>query len=372
MKKNSPVNDDEIDLGKIILDLWEGKWKIITSTLIAFTIGLGFVFLTPQPSYQAITEIRPITSIDSRKYNQLNSFDFFKVTRQNLLNLYIEQVEYKSIFIDVIKDLEIYKKSDFETEEDYDNAILRLASRIEILFPNDNRENEDIIKYHQILFSHTDQELWKNILTEFHKINQEFVRQELIDRFNQQILIARSKNKFDIEDIEKNINAQKIVYNLKIQNRLAVLEEQAQLARTLGIKKNTFEAQNFDSKNFTITNIDTNAPFYLRGYDSIEKEISLIKSRKEEKNYIIELVELERKKYLLNENKNLERIEELFLNTPVQQKENFVAVNLNIAETKFEYDNNQKYTKLILAIFLGLFVGCFYVLLSNALRNRKK
>jgi len=385
--------NDEIDLGKIILDLWEGKWKIITSTLIAFTIGLALTFPTSQPSYQAITEIRPITSIDSRKYNQLNSFDFLKVTPtsndsrkynqlnsfdflkvtpQNLLNLYIEQVEYKSIFIDAIKDLEIYKKSDFETEEDYDNAILRLASRIEILFPNDNEKNEDIIKYHQILFSHTDQELWKNILTEFHKINQEFVRQELIERFNQQILIARSKNKFDLEDIEKNINAQKIVYNLKTQNRLAFLEEQAQLARTLGIKRNTFETQNFASKNFTITNIDTKAPFYLRGYDSIEKEISLIKSRKEEKNYINELVELEQKKYLLNEDKNFERIKKLFLNTPITQKENFVAVNLNIIGTKFEYDNNQKYTKLILAIFLGLFVGCFYVLLSNALRNRKK
>jgi len=153
--------NDEIDLGKIILDLWEGKWKIITSTLIAFTIGLALTFPTSQPSYQAITEIRPITSIDSRKYNQLNSFDFLKVTPtsndsrkynqlnsfdflkvtpQNLLNLYIEQVEYKSIFIDAIKDLEIYKKSDFETEEDYDNAILRLASRIEILFPNDNEK----------------------------------------------------------------------------------------------------------------------------------------------------------------------------------------------------------------------------------------
>ena len=383
MKKNSPLYDDEIDLGKIILDLWEGKWKIITSTIIAFIISLGFVFFKPQPSYRAITEIEPISSIDARKYdslnsfekyNSLNSFDFFKITPQTLLNLYIEQVESKSLFIDVIKDLEIYKKSDYDTEEDYDNAILTLVSEIEVLFPNDNdnRKNEDNRKYHQILFSHTDQELWKNILTEFHKINQEFLREEFIDSFNQKILLERSKNKFDLEDIEKNINAQKILYNLKIQNRLAFLEEQAQLARTLGIKKNTFETQNFDSKNFTITNIDTNSPFYLRGYESIEKEIALIKSRKEEKNYINELVELEQKKYLLNEDKNLERIEKLFLNTPVTQKENFVAANLNIAETKFKYDNIQNYTILIVAIFLGLFVGSFYVLISNALKNRKK
>lgn len=364
--------DDEIDLGKIILDLWEGKWKIITSTLIAFTIGLGFLFTKPQPSYQAITEIKPLNSIQVRKYNSLNSFEFFQITPQNLVNLYVEQVEFKLIFLDVIKDLDIYKKSDYDTEEDYDNEILKLVSKIEILFPNDNKKNKDINKYHQILFSHTDQKLWKNILTEFDKINHELIRSELIERFNQKTLIEKLKIKFELEDIEKNIKAQKIIYNLKTQNRLAFLEEQAQLARTLNIKTNTFESQNFDSKNLTITNIDTKSSFYLRGYEAIEKEIALIKSRKEEKNYINELVELEQKKYLLNEDKNLERIKEIFLNTPITKKENFIAVNLNIEETEFEYENNQKYTTLILAIFLGLFIGSIYVLFSNALKNRKK
>ena len=152
----------------------------------------------------------------------------------------------------------------------------------------------------------------------------------------------------------------------------SVLANWAQLARTLGIKSNTLETQNFDSKNFSITNIDTKAPFYLRGYESIEKEIDLINSRKDEKKYIDALIELENKKYLLNEDKNLERIKELFLNTPITQKENFVAANLNIEGTEFEYKNNQKFTILILAIFLGLFVGSIYVLLSNSLRNRKQ
>ena len=365
--------DDEIDLGKMIIDLWEGKWKIITSTIIAFIISLGFIFNKPQPSYQAISEIKPLNSIQIKKYNQLNSFEFFQITPQNLVNLYVEQVEFKLIFLDVIKDLDIYKKSDYDTEEDYDNEILKLVSKIEILFPNDNddKKNKDISKYHKILFSHTDHELWKNILTEFDKINQEFIRNELIERFNQKVLIQKLKIKYELEDIEKNINAQKIVYNLKTQNRLAFLEEQAQLARTLNIKSNTFETQSFDSENFTITNINTKSSFYLRGYDAIEKEITLIKSRKEEKNYINELVGLEKKKYLLNEDKNLERIEELFFNTPITKKENFEAVNFNIAETEFEYDNNQKYTILILAIFLGLFVGSIYVLFSNALKNRK-
>jgi LPS O-antigen subunit length determinant protein (WzzB/FepE family) len=52
--------DDEIDLGKIILNLWEGKWKILISAVIAFIISLGLIFSKPQPNYQATTELKPI------------------------------------------------------------------------------------------------------------------------------------------------------------------------------------------------------------------------------------------------------------------------------------------------------------------------
>ena len=126
---------DEIDLGKIILDLWEGKWKIISSTFIAFIIGFGFTLTTPQRNYHAITDIKPLNSTQAQEYYQLNSLDFFKITSENLLNLYNEQLDSKLIFLDVIKDLKIYKKSDFKTEKDFDNSIIRLASRIEILSP---------------------------------------------------------------------------------------------------------------------------------------------------------------------------------------------------------------------------------------------
>ena len=66
--------DDELDLGKMIIDLWEGKWKIITSTIIVFIISLGFIFNKPQPSYQAITEIKPLNSIQSKEYNLFKTF----------------------------------------------------------------------------------------------------------------------------------------------------------------------------------------------------------------------------------------------------------------------------------------------------------
>ena len=432
---------DEIDLGKIILDLWEGKWKIISSTFIAFIIGFGFTLTTPQRNYHAITDIKPLNSTQAQEYYQLNSLDFFKITSENLLNLYNEQLDSKLIFLDVIKDLKIYKKSDFKTEKDFDNSIIRLASRIEILFPNNNdkdkdnnindfKKNKHIRKYHQIVFTHTDQELWKNILTEFHKINQEFVRKELIKRFNQKISIVNQKKTFNLEDIqilkdnvkadfdkqiekfqlEQSFKTEDIKvskenayedYDKKISNRLAFLNEQKKIARKLEVAKNTIETQIFNTKNGALVNFKTDTPFYLRGYEAIEKEIELINDRDEKslfindllelekreraleqdktleraelnKMYIDSLLELEKKERSLKQDKTLERVDIYFKSSPLMNEENFVAVNLDIAETKFKYSNNQNYKILFFAIFLGLSIGSFYVLISNALKNRKK
>ena len=93
--------DDEIDLTKTFLDLWEGKIKIISSAVIALLIALGFNFFSPKPNFEATTEIKPLSSSQSQPYNLLNSYDFFKITPQNLLSLYLEQLEYKALFVKV-------------------------------------------------------------------------------------------------------------------------------------------------------------------------------------------------------------------------------------------------------------------------------
>jgi hypothetical protein len=49
----------------------------------------------------------------------------------------------------------------------------------------------------------------------------------------------------------------------------------------LGVKKNTIESQMFDTQNTVVTNVKTDTPFYLRGYEAIEEEINLIKGRKD-------------------------------------------------------------------------------------------
>ena len=56
-----------------------------------------------------------------------------------------------------------------------------------------------------------------------------------------------------------------------IKDKLAFLSEQAAIARRLGVKKNTIESQMFVTQNTVVTNVKTETPFYLRGYEAIEE-----------------------------------------------------------------------------------------------------
>ena len=66
--------DDEIDLTRAFLNLWEGKIKIISSALIALLIAFVFNFFSPKPNFEATTEIKPLSSFQSQPYNLFNSY----------------------------------------------------------------------------------------------------------------------------------------------------------------------------------------------------------------------------------------------------------------------------------------------------------
>ena len=173
------------------------------------------------------------------------------------------------------------------------------------------------------------------------------------------------------------------------------LREQASIARKLEIAKDTIETQMFSAKNTVVANIKTDTPFYLRGYEAIEKEIELIEERDDKQAFVSGLLELEQEKRILEQDKTLlrveknkifldsvielekkqraieqdktiERIELAFQSTPLANNNEFSAASINAISTKFEYKNNNI---LVLAIVIGLMAGIFYVLISNAFQS---
>ena len=124
-----------------------------------------------------------------------------------------------------------------------------------------------------------------------------------------------------------------------------------------------------------ITALDSISPFYLRGYEAIEKEIALIQSREEIEPFVDGLQDLQDTYRTLKQDMSINRAKALFALTPIsssnsKNKENFSAVSFDIPDTNFVALNN-RILMLVIAVLVGGIIGSIYVLFSNSIRKRK-
>jgi LPS O-antigen subunit length determinant protein (WzzB/FepE family) len=398
MEEMKPQYDDEIDLVELFQTVWDGKWNIIGAVVISVLGVFGYQSVQPAPNFEAITEIKPISSVEAEQYRQSNAVGFFEISPSNLLNLYIEQLEERELFEEAIRQYELLDASKYEDEATFNEAVIALAASIEILPPinADGAEKGDIRRFWAIEFEYNDDAKWKSVLSSVDAYARESVRLTLQRRFATSLSVAQQNKAFQLEDIDTQIENAKSDFDKEMEefelkqgfkledidtqienakrdfdkemeefelkqgfkledidtqienakrdfdkemeefeqnhqfqiedvetlianalndyertknNRLAFLREQAAIARKLGVAKNTIEAQMFNSQNGVVANVTTDTPFYLRGYEAIEKEIELIEARTDKRAFINGLLELEQKKRGLEQDKTLFRAE---------------------------------------------------------------
>ena len=366
---------DEIDIAEIILNLWKNKIKIIGITT-AFLI-LGFLYFNSlDKNFIATTNIKPISTFENDKYKLYNSLageGVVNINQKNLLDLFIQKIKTTEIIEGGIIKFKLVNKDNFKTEIDYQEKIQQTAILIadQIKPPSVNEKNENNKKpYWTLNFKTRDKESWKNFLKYLENKANEEIRQSLINTFNKEIEILNVSSKFELEDIEQKIANELNDYKISITNKLAFLKEQAEIARALNIKKNTLEAENFQTDNTVVTNIKSENSYYLKGYEMIEKEMSLISSRENEKLFIPNLIELEKSKRAILQNKKIERLKFLFLETPVTNKDIFVAAKIDSLSTVYEQE--QSLIKILgISLMMGLIVSLIYLFLSNIIHSRK-
>ena len=373
MSEVRPTYDDELDLFEFFETLWDGKWKIVGVVIFSVLSVFGYQTIQPQPNFEASTEIKPISSVEAGRYSQSNALGFFEVSPNTLLNLYIDQLDDRTLFEEAIRKYQLLDVEKFEDKQAYEEAVIELASSIDISPPiNINgTEKGDLRSFWTIGFEYNDDDKWKQVLSSVDSLANQSVQRILQQRFQTSLSVAKQKQKFELEDVQTQIDNALADYERKTSDRLAFMREQAAIARKLGVAKNTIEAQMFSAQNGVVANVKTDTPFYLRGYEAIEKEIELIEFRKDTKAFIDGLIELEQKKRSLEQNKTLERGDILFASTPIMSTDDFSAVSETMLATAFE-DKSKKILMLALAVVIGGMIGVVYVLISSAVRNRKQ
>ena len=424
------ASSDEIDLIELFTTFWEGKWKIIAAVITSLACVIGYEFLQPPANFKAETEIKPISSTEIDKYAATNDFGFYQVSSEVLLNLYIERLEDRKIFEKAITQFSLLDRNLFETEAEFNDAVALLSRDIELTRPKieDEQNPSDRRRIWTINFEYNDEKKWKDVLSFVNSVSVAEVQKFLKDQFSNQFNIEKSKSEFLLEDIQTQISNAKLDYEKEMQefelkqsfqledvqtqidnaikdydrktkDRIAFLKEQASIAKQLGVVKNTIEAQTFTTQNSIVANIKTDTPFYLRGYEAIEKEVELIENRADKLAFVPGLLELEQKKRALEQDltleraeknksflqivldlekkqrdieqdKRLERAEQLFSQTPIMNDAEFTPVLIDVEATAIKYDSKSS-LRLALVLAIGGFIGAAYVLIQGALAKRR-
>ncbi len=156
---------------------------------------------------------------------------------------------------------------------------------------------------------------------------------EIIDETIKLTLINFETSYFN--ELEDLLEVKKMVLLNSDTNKIEFLKEQSLIAKKLGISENQIENINQSQEGY-----------YLRGFEAIDKEISLIGSRKY--------------KDFDDAKKDINFLKE--------QNFNWINYNSFLIETN-SIKNEKKI--LIISLLIGLIVGIFYTLISNLIKTQK-
>jgi len=390
---NETLPSDEIDLIKLIQTIWDGKLTVISFVIASALSVAGAFVVMPAPDFAATTEIRPAKVADVERYRAFNDSELFdqdvtlkdgeldkpngdrlyKIDRGFLLELFIEQLQDNQLQTELIKKYNIINRKDFASDNDFNDAVREFSASLDVLPPfNVNGENRGESRRNwTVSIEYTDKDKWVKFLKGLITITNEKARETIKTQFSNIVTSAEANREADIEDLTIRIENAIADYERKTSDRLAFLREQAAIARKLGVSKNTIEAQTFNTQGGMIANIETKTPFYLRGYEAIEKEIELILSRDDKRPFIAGLFKMEQKKRQLEQDKKVDRAKKLFDLTPAGSGKDFVAASFEPAATDFKSKGNRPLI-LALSVVVGGMAGVVYVLITSAMRSRRE
>jgi len=378
MKKR--VNGDDLELLDVIILIWNNKLKLVAITAIFIVMSVA-LYSVNKPSINIKSKILPVTFYENNLYNDYNFLIKFlpedEGENKNKKNVKILQLD----MIDKEYLLDLFLE-ELNTQDLYQEAIKRFkinASRLNILRPIKSKNNEismNDLNWRIEFKINNDENLEDALIFLEFAINNK-IRNFLEESFYSKLNYLKLIRQYKIEDLKIKIENAKKNYDVETVNHLTFLKEQALIARKMGLRSNpdtinsTREVQEFTGSSTIISNsTEFTRPYYLRGYDVIEKEIELIETRTNKNAFIRDLLKLENQKRELVEDKSLERLERAFKITPVVNGNNFKAANIDYSNTQHKIS-----ISLIKVVFfaglLGIVFGLFYILISNIIKKRK-
>jgi LPS O-antigen subunit length determinant protein (WzzB/FepE family) len=326
-----PKNYNEIDLTKFILFIWKDKWKIFIISFLMMAVMYFYQIAQPpfKASYVATTTIKPIKINDENKFELYNSY---------------------------------LKKFGEESDNSKKNQSTQLIKnqnprKYFVSFKNINKEfliNLYINKLNEFNF-HLDSIKKFGLVNKKDYLNdQDYENAVIINASEIEINPVKNElNNWDIRFITSDL--EKWVKYLNFIEKKANQEIQLDLRKRLKILiENERKLRRYEIEDLEIKISNT-----IKNYDKINQEISNDR-----------LDELKILKRSVMSKKDIERFEEIIIESPISNSENFFAAQMMIGATKFQKIGRDKFSMkkiVILTGILGIILGLIYVILLNTI-----
>lgn len=358
--------DNEINLFELAETTWEGKWLVALVIFVTTMCGLIYFVIFP-PAYKGELFFTQVDTEVASEFAPVNNLpDLPDITATSLLNDFVTQFEDYEEARAAIRahstDFLHFKGSEKEKAQ----LETKLALQYELITPSKNQE-----KY-TIAFKAANAQQGIIVLDNIMRaVALSVAKQNLqmIQNIKESIALSIAD---ELEKLQKQAEIKRSIYLYDRKKRMLFLQEQADIARELGIADNTFETTAAaDKKEAVNVNVRTETPFYLRGYKAIEKEINLLASRKQEDAIF----------YINGYKELLEKIESIKADTRIQNIDRAIAlVPLNAALRPVAYQidlvvdksGNKMALAFIMLVFMGGLIGILWVNIKKGYQGYRR
>jgi LPS O-antigen subunit length determinant protein (WzzB/FepE family) len=334
---------DELNLIDLFILIWNGKWKILSITIVITIFAYFYNSLRQTHESEFLLEIKSKNEIENLMFDKFNAFGVYKLSHKNLFQEYLDELEnFSTLFLFKESNNENKSIAELSSNKNYNTIINSIKSLIKInpsiynFAINQNGLND----VSTISFTYKDANKAKNIIYSLHSLINQNVIKEIDKKFRNVMKTMSEEKNMEVELLNLKISTIKEKYNQIYLNRLTFLNEQINIMNNFGLSKPVPRAKFLEEDEFP--------NFLTEGYKILEKE----------------LIDVE-----INKNYNV--LKHNFIKSQIEREFDLIFKNnsnFSTASVAFKIIEPKKLNNkfnLIVIIVCGITIGLMHVLLSN-------
>lgn len=390
--------EDELRLSDIIVDLWDGRWIIAAGCALGLVAGFALNLVLPD-AYEAELVMVPAVAATDQSYAALNTrLDFVpldqmvagqvtrsgtgdvqavEVTQTFLIESLIQELRSVPVVASSLDQAGLLSRDDFDDEQQFLSEAARFADKIDFLPPAEDIDSSSFQRrFWQMSYAGngtpSDARAYAAAVIDRATAN---VQEGTLNIVGEAIDLRAQDEAFALDDLDVRRDIVIEEYQSGLASRIALLEENASIARRLGIENgevgdsSRFEAETIAGGSESLFSITQEAPAYLRGYAALEEEISLLKQRSDPELFVDALPEIARRARMIESDQQVERVRAALQASPLAS-EDFRIIEFDPGLVRVDRHYPLPIV-LSVGLALGALTGMALVGFRNTLRNRR-